>query len=158
MYSTGRALRPARCWRRRAHSGGVAVTALDVVLEVFVPGHAKTKGSLEKQGHRLVESVVGSKTWRSKMAYMARGICGGVAPAVGPVAVRLVFWLPVEDVAAGRPGDIDKLARNALDALTDAKVYADDVQVVKLVSEKCPVRADRPQGVLIQVWRAEVTE
>lgn len=134
------------------------MSALDVVLEVFVPGHPKTKGSLEKQGGRMVESVIGSKKWRQMMMYAAvNGVAGamlvGETIRTGPMAVRLTFWLPVVDVAAGRPGDIDKLARNALDALTDAKVYADDAQVVRLIAEKYPVRADRPQGVLIQVWR-----
>jgi Holliday junction resolvase RusA-like endonuclease len=130
------------------------VTPLGVVLEVFVPGHPKTKGSLEKQGGRMVESVVGSKKWRQMMAYTATvGRGNRVESESGPVAVRLVFWLPVADVAAGRPGDIDKLARNALDALTDAKAYADDAQVIRLIAEKYPVHAGRPQGVLIQVWR-----
>ena len=148
------------------------MTALDVVLEVFVPGHPKTKGSLEKQGGRMVESVAGSKTWRRLVAQRARDVAGGAAPIVGPVAVRLAFYLPVIDVWVGRPGDIDKLARNVLDALGstdpgDAAVYGDDAQVVRLIAEKYSARPYddgalilgnalalcEQQGVLIQVWR-----
>lgn len=134
------------------------MTALDVVLEVFVPGHPKTKGSLEKQGGRMVESVAGSKTWRRLVAQRARDVAGGAAPIVGPVAVRLAFYLPVACVWVGRPGDNDKLERNVLDALTDAQVYGDDVQVVRSIVEKYSARSHDPaspfqQGVLIQVWR-----
>jgi Holliday junction resolvase RusA-like endonuclease len=75
---------------------------------------------------------------------------GREAPWCGPVEVALVFALPVKDVTAVRSGDVDKLARNVLDALTRAKVYEDDVLVVRLLAEKLSA-GERGPGVFIQV-------
>lgn len=109
-------------------------------LRVWVPGHPKTKGSMESQerrggGRRMVQSVEGSEQWaliveravRSSWSYATEP-----TPYAGPVAVSLAFWLPVADCAAGRPGDLDKLVRNVLDALTKAGVYGDDAQVTHM--------------------------
>lgn len=62
----------------------------------------------------------------------------------GPLAVRLVFALPRPSSApktrrtwpSGRVGDVDKLARSVLDALSDAGVWLDDAQVVELTAVK----------------------
>ena len=54
-------------------------------------------------------------------------------------------------------GDIDKLTRACLDALTDAGIWADDSQVVGLVARKVwlgsPIAMDRP-GVVINILAA----
>lgn len=58
----------------------------------------------------------------------------------GPLSVRLVFALPRPASApktrrvwpSGKVGDVDKLARTVLDALSDAGVWLDDAQVVDL--------------------------
>lgn len=89
-----------------------------------------------------------SKRWRQLMAYAAAGKI--VAPIEGPVTVVAVFHLPVKDVAAGRVGDLDKLARNLLDALTDAGVYGDDVQVTRLIVDKIGA-GERGPGVDLRV-------
>jgi len=69
----------------------------------------------------------------------------GAEQLVGPVRVFLAFALHRPKVAARGPrryptgrtaGDIDKLARACLDALTDAGVWADDGQVVELIASK----------------------
>jgi hypothetical protein len=51
-------------------------------------------------------------------------------------------------------GDLDKLVRNVLDALTDAQVYRDDVQVVSVTADKLIASEQYPQGVLVRVERA----
>lgn len=131
-----------------------------LVASCFVPGRAKTKGSLDfqpgakctccprceayKPGGRAVENVAGSSRWRQLVAYEAgRAMAGAGGPIEGPVTVVAVFYLVAEQVWSGRVGDDDKLARNVLDALQDAGVYADDVQVVDLLAFKRS-RPERP--------------
>lgn len=132
-------------------------------FSLFVPGHAKTKGSVESLGNgRVRQSVEGSARW----AQLVRGAVEthmqrlGIetVPSGNPVSVHLRYWLDCEDVTAGGVGDVDKLERNILDALTKAGLYADDRQVVRVVHEKWPARPDRnaPAGVLIQVFEGYV--
>lgn len=107
----------------------------EVLAAVWVAGIPRTKGSLD-QFH---QDTPASKRWRKLVATeVARDAAGrntigvgasGVSYA-GPVAVRCVF------VRADGVGDVDKLERCVLDALTDSRVIADDVQVVKLHSDR----------------------
>jgi Holliday junction resolvase RusA-like endonuclease len=110
------------------------------------------KGSLAPKGRRgqrvrLVEQVQGSKPFREAVALAARHAVAGRAgyPLVGPVEVHLVcaFVKPPSYPKRRRywpvtrgTGDLDKLARNVLDALTDAAVVGDDAQVCRLVADK----------------------
>jgi len=94
-------------------------------------------------------------------------------PAGVPVGVRALFVLPVpvgvaSQASAGvvsltdhapieaRSGDLDKLCRNVLDALTDAGAYVDDVQVCRLIAGKTyadgVTDGSATQGALIQAW------
>jgi Holliday junction resolvase RusA-like endonuclease len=111
-----------------------------IIVETFVAGAAKTKGSMEVRNGAtgaMKESVVGSSAWRALMAAavrddIARRAAERVAagqplhwqgPYPGAVAVTLAFYLtppqrrlfrwPIWDKA----GDLDKLVRNVLDAL-----------------------------------------
>lgn len=138
-----------------------------MALSCWVPGRPKTKGSLDFQpgkkcrccdrceaylpGGRAVENIAGSSRWRQLMSYAVEhtDVVSATA-AEGPVTVVAVFHLPVNDVAAGRVGDLDKLARNLLDALTDAGVYGDDVQVTRLICEKVAA-GERGPGVDLRV-------
>lgn len=121
-----------------------------LVLSCWVPGRPKTKGSLTVvNGSRgTVADTPASKRWRQLMAYAVAGMIK--APLEGPVIVAAVFHLPVKDAAAGRVGDLDKLARNLLDALTDAGVYGDDVQVTRLIVDKVEA-GERGPGVDLRV-------
>jgi crossover junction endodeoxyribonuclease RusA len=86
-------------------------------------------------------------------------------PLAGPISVRLVFALPKPASAPKkrrtwpigvRSGDLDKLARACLDALTDAGVWRDDSQVVHLDASKDYPGPDISQtvpGVRITVHR-----
>lgn len=124
------------------------------MLSCWVPGRPKTKGSLTVvNGHRGIASdTPASKRWRQLMAYAAAGQIK--APLEGPVCVVAVFHLPVHPTSghawAGRVGDLDKLARNLLDALTDAGVYGDDVQVTRLLVDKVEA-GERGPGVDLRV-------
>jgi len=138
------------------------------VLNFWVPGPPKTKGSLTARAPRChccdackgyvgqpqLRDSVGSGRWRKLVAYQAeqakieRAILrwGMGFPVPGPVAVDLTFGLLGDPVVTGA-GDLDKLYRNVLDALTDAGVYSDDVQVVRLSGSKSE---DEP-GVRVRV-------
>jgi Holliday junction resolvase RusA-like endonuclease len=128
-----------------------------LAFDIWVPGRPKTKGSMEVVNGRrgvLRESVAGSARWRALLAYEPRKIVKQspeMYPLVGPVAVDLLFVLPVVDVASGRCGDIDKLVRNVLDALKDAGVYSDDVQVTGVVAEKAAASDLLAPGVRVKV-------
>lgn len=138
---------------------------VNVIAAVWVPGHPATKGSLDFFGPGQVrESVKGSEDWRIKVAeavsanISARNLGGWHGaprltgpPTTGPVVVQCTFWLDPgflgleNDPAIWHgAGDVDKLARNVLDACAaDAKdaaknggAFANDNQVERLVSEK----------------------
>lgn len=126
----------------------------------WVPGDPKPKGSLRNVARRgtrprMIEQVQGSTEWRVTIADVASEVW--VGPALDKdvaVEVELEFWFarpvshyrpdrialakhaPAYPVYAKMAGDADKLARNVLDALKDAGVYADDAQVSDLHSKK----------------------
>lgn len=106
------------------------------MMTVWVPGQPKTKGSMTARPNgSMRENVVGSKRWRMLMASKFRQEWAGREPLQLRVMVNCLWMLPVDPIAV-RSGDIDKLVRNLLDALTDAAVYRDDVQVARLITEK----------------------
>lgn len=82
------------------------------------------------------------RDWRSAMRQAAADAMGDTcAPYfTGPVAVRLTFRLPrpasVKRDWPSVPPDVDKLARAALDALTQVGVWEDDARVVQLLAQK----------------------
>lgn len=100
----------------------------EVLAAVWVAGVPRTKGSLD----RRMQDTPASQAWRYLVkAEVERDMrVRGTVTFDGPVAVRCVF------VRSDGVGDVDKLARNVLDALTDSKVIVDDVQVVKLSCER----------------------
>lgn len=133
------------------------------MITVWVPGEPKTKGSMEHRGQgRLQRSDTqadgssASKRWEDLMTYaLAQTIRSDATydPSIGrAVAVRATFWLPVDDVTVPRCGDLDKLARAAGDAGQRAKVYADDVQIVRFFLDKMPCWPGEAPGVLLHVW------
>ena len=89
-------------------------------------------------------------------------------PLDGPLRCALLFAFPrppshpkrrrTWPTGKGEQGDIDKLVRAILDALSDAKVWTDDARVVELHALKdwCgwgPARMLTVPGVVIRVWR-----
>lgn len=144
----------------------------EVLVDVWVPGKARPKGSLERQGQRLVESNPESKPWRRQMAglfladYISRGAGPNSARWGRPVSVtwRAFFAPPplaalVAPVSASGPyatGDKDKLERNILDALQGASkgapgVLCDDAQVIAAAGWVHWCDEDTPQGLHVVV-------
>lgn len=114
-------------------------------LRFDVDGIPKPKGSLKHVGHgRLVEQV-DNKAWKRAVTISAATFrdMDGWETATGPISVRLIFTIPRVASARKRPwpitrssGDVDKLSRLVLDALTDAQIMGDDSQVVQLIAGK----------------------
>lgn len=134
----------------------------EVLVEVFVPGRPRPKGSMRCKGanHHMEEDNPESKPWRRQMAAALvldrdrRRIQQDARCAYpGEVDVSIVAFFPER---GPKPGDVDKLARNVLDALQDSvagspAVLADDAQVVGLFSERTWVDDEVLQGVWIRV-------
>lgn len=144
----------------------------DILAHAFIPGSPKTKGSLNMipgrkctccgrckanlPGGHVEENVVGSKVWRQRMAESLRGAQGDVEPWAGAVTIAAAFYLPTTDVTRVRSGDLDKLLRNGLDAAQDAATYVDDVQVVRILSDKFEATATSPKGLSIALFAGRV--
>lgn len=114
----------------------------------WVPGRPKTKGSMAVRNAKagtMRESVVGSSQWRQLVARQARDNRQRADAWTGPAGVSAYFYLPREDPAAPRTGDLDKLTRNVLDALEDAGIWEDDAQCVTLDMRKLSDRVS-PRG------------
>jgi hypothetical protein len=153
-----------------------------ILTQTWVPGHPKTKGSLTAKGGHATDTPA-SKRWRALMAERVRQdierrrhpepnvwIDETAWPWRGPVLVAAYFWLEPttgkaiehahETGAATWPmaGDVDKLARNLLDALAaDAKsaamnggAFLNDNQVINCNVWKFP--ADRSRGRAPGAW------
>lgn len=139
-----------------------------MVIEFFVPGVPKTKGSMNSYGgNRLRQSVKGSVEWGKRVQMYAYNALvdldwddssGSLFPSPLPVAVYCEFYLPRPsgntDLYPTRKssGDSDKLVRNVFDALQQAGVYEDDSQVVEQSSCKHFESEDLPKGVHIVVF------
>jgi hypothetical protein len=100
-----------------------------LITAVWVPGIARTKGSLNFHGEgKVSEGVKFSKEWRvevRKAVRADRDRRGLTEPSRGPVAVRMRCWVEASNDGDGTSigrGDLDKLQRNVGDALAD-KAY-----------------------------------
>ncbi|WP_018350965.1 RusA family crossover junction endodeoxyribonuclease [Longispora albida] len=139
----------------------------ELLLAVYAYGNPAPQGSLRHVGGgRLIDSSPRLRPWRATVTAAARAalaVTGQTTPHLGPVQVMAVATMPKPKSApkktrtwpSKRP-DVDKLGRALLDALTDAKVWADDSQVVELTATKCwpdehPLALPIP-GVYIQIW------
>lgn len=130
--------------------GELQVLAADQGVAVFCPGRPRTKGSLKPVHIRmgngkcrvsLMESGEYAIAWKEAMIAAIRNACV-CARWPGPVRVDTFFrfeklcapdgglpW-PVRETGDYAHGDEDKLRRNALDALTQSGLIADDSLVV----------------------------
>jgi Holliday junction resolvase RusA-like endonuclease len=127
-----------------------------------VPQGDLTSSSRARLFHANARSL---RPWRMAIAEEARDAMPGDELLTTPIALRLEFRIPrpqshytakglrrpsAPDFPAGHVGDVDKLSRAALDAMT-VVVFADDCQVVELRVRK--VYCDRwvQPGVSIDV-------
>lgn len=141
-----------------------------LLVEEFVPGWPRTKGSVEHRGGGRVADTDRSIHWRSMMAYKFRNAYAGQEPAKGAIRVELLALLPVatwEDLikrGAQGNGDIDKLLRNVFDALAQdlkkphlaAAVYLDDAQVIDECTSKRKATPTNRAGVHVRAWEVEL--
>lgn len=113
--------------------------------QTFIPGIPKPQGSKTQGVGRngkpfMREDNKGTKPWRKivvKALQDERGKPLAVFDSAVWVRLRFVFLRPKSHAPNSLPtskllGDVDKLTRNVLDALTQAKVITDDKFVVKL--------------------------
>lgn len=145
------------------------------VLRTWVPGRPRTKGSMKAycsrgRDHKLIwkEQVAESGSWRKKVAAnvqrMARATYGRDLKLDQPLELRAVYFFRREDEdlpKGARPtamtvGDLDKLDRNILDALTSSGVIKDDRFIVRIMSEKRWADQAGVQLLLMQVDEAEL--
>ncbi len=154
-----------------------------LVARAWCPGRSRTKGSLKPmhvrgQGGRacklgLTEDHVLSNPWKKRqMIALVKGERRVAGPYGWPVEVRAFYRFDRADVVPGdvyaaetwpmptaQPvGDVDKLWRSTLDALTQAKIITDDALVVGGAPFKRWVRAGERAGVLIVVTAARPVE
>jgi hypothetical protein len=154
-----------------------------ILAEVFVPGRPRPKGSMRCMGaaHHMEEDNPESKPWRRRMAVALVGDRdfrrGGGSRDVKPYGLAVdvsvvAFFEPSGAAACGARmaptstydgGDVDKLARNVLDALQDSAhgspaVLADDSQVIGLFSEAVFTDRAGEQGIWIRVTTVEDAE
>jgi Holliday junction resolvase RusA-like endonuclease len=134
-------------------------------LTVHVHGTPKPKGSMRSLGRgRMIEQVAGSKEWRAAVVIAAaqeRDRTAWETLDRVPVTVTIRFTVVrpktvknTEPITRGS-GDVDKLARNILDALSDAWVIRDDSQVTRLEATK--EYGDRAGAVITVTSTAEPT-
>lgn len=159
-----------------ASSNGIWYTDLMTITEVWIPGHPRTKGSLDPKN---MQDTPESKRWRVLMADAVRTDIARRDPSYVPtllsVVVTLHAFLVAPPVPVGEPawraaiwpgaGDVDKLARNALDALAaDSRValrnggaYHNDNQVTMLIATKQVVVAPSQMGLYLHAAYANAT-
>ena len=132
------------------------------MLTFHVPGRPAAQGSKRHVGNgRFIEASKYLPAWRQAVTAQAQAIVNASdwQPADGPIQLHVDFFLarpksvPVTKRAfRTKAPDIDKLVRAVCDALTDAEVWLDDSQVVKLISTK-NYADDVDPGCIIQVTR-----
>ncbi|MGN8690173.1 RusA family crossover junction endodeoxyribonuclease [Atopobiaceae bacterium HCP3S3_F7] len=139
---------------------------------VTVYGDPQTKGSLKCVGrhgrHQLIEDdkTGKKKWWRARVAAAARAIAQRSGTLTGPIGVRCILTIARPksarldaDPITRSSGDIDKLSRMILDALTDAGLWTDDSQCVDLRARKLyvghPDSATQP-GCHLTIWQATI--
>jgi crossover junction endodeoxyribonuclease RusA len=135
------------------------------VIRFSVLGEPKPQGSkrafVSPQGRAVMKEQAGSglRTWRERMHVAAAEHAPDGGPWTGPVAVAITFRLPTPQAVKTRwpipknKGDLDKLVRSALDALTGV-LFADDSQVVHLTA--CKVFDATPGADVIVMDEAEI--
>lgn len=146
----------------------------DSALLFTVHGLPGAQGSKRHVGHGvMVESSKKVKPWRSDVKAAAESAIqwqGSWAPIAGPTAVAIEFRFarPKAHYRTGRnahllrddaptfvvsrgAGDLDKLTRSTLDALTAAGVFVDDSLVAYLTASKTYCTSTEIPGALIVV-------
>lgn len=108
---------------------------------VPIPQGSKSAKALPNGRVILYEGSKLLKPWREQVHWAALQARGRRPTLLGPVSVRLMFHVKhssrsrIGPHPIGKP-DLDKLTRAIFDALTTAKVFHDDSQVIDLYAHK----------------------
>jgi crossover junction endodeoxyribonuclease RusA len=131
-----------------------------VSLTFTVKGRPAPQGSKRSIGNnRFIEASKFLPAWRKAVSEQAREAVTEQQwqQVAGPVELYVVFYLerPASISANKRPlpikpPDIDKLVRGVADSLSDAEVWVDDAQVVKLIARKA-YADDMAPGVYVEI-------
>ncbi len=137
-------------------------------VTVFVSGFPAAQGSKRHVGNgRLIEQSKAVKPWRKNVraaAEEAVALALRGQPLAGPLEVDITFTVRKPTSApkrrrtwpAVRP-DLDKMLRSTFDALTEARIWGDDGQVIEVSGRKVyPNEHDRAlsaPGAVIRVWQ-----
>lgn len=145
-------------------------------VEVFgLPGpqgSKSPKGVNPRTGHAvMVESSKKVKPWRAAVSRTARQAVGPHwEPLDGPLLAGMVFTVPKPASAPKRRQtwpdrypDTSKLTRSTEDALTQARIYADDARLVHYIAQGKVYPNEGPDslpapGAVICLWRATPPE
>jgi Holliday junction resolvase RusA-like endonuclease len=116
-----------------------------VVVQFFVPGIPIPQGSKKayvrgKRAQIVDDNADVLKPWRALVTRVAVSAYGGQPPLQGALVLSVVFGvIKPRSVRREFPSvkpDLDKYVRAIGDAITDAKVWVDDGQVVTLSASK----------------------
>lgn len=114
---------------------------------------------------RVVSANKNEGPWRQMVTWeAAKALDDADAEAFeGPLKVAASFVLPRPKSAMKRiwpfkKPDLDKLLRSVFDALTDAGVWLDDAQVVKVIAEKRYAESNQRTGALLSISRVSEDE
>lgn len=134
-------------------------------FQAFIRGIPRPQGSkVVFRNGGMRESSIYLKEWRRTMTLAAVHIHNNRPPLDGPLAIGLEFVLARPKAlsarkptppAAKRP-DWDKLSRAVCDALTDARVYRDDSQIVSARVDKRIAQPGEDPGVAIVLWQGGI--
>lgn len=136
--------------------------------EIIVPGVPEPKGSkhLARRGNKIWMMDGGSgaahrrlEEWAFRVkSYAERSARVNElgAPADGPVAADLTFYMPRPKSAAKRvhcavKPDLDKLCRGAIDPLMGV-LMTEDSRIVSLSARKVYADDENPPGASIRIW------
>jgi crossover junction endodeoxyribonuclease RusA len=132
------------------------------MLLFFVPGRPAAQGSKRHVGGgRFIEASKYLPAWRKAITQTAQtiAIASDWEQADGPIQLHLDFYLARPQSVSRtarpfpvKPPDLDKLVRAVCDGLTDAGIWEDDSQVIRLIARKDYADTMEP-GVHIQVTR-----
>ena len=147
------------------------------LAEFTVGGRPRTKGSLKvitPRGRRpiLTEDHAYSKPWRKAIKVAIQRQIPDVlradhVPIGVPVAVTARFYFerlgpaaqlldfPVVNAGVNANGDLDKLLRNLLDAMKDARLIADDSLIVDITAYKRWADEYSDSGIHVKIYDAE---
>lgn len=144
---------------RPAPQGSKRLTATGGMVEQspYLVGWAGGWKGGKARGRRIHGAVeVGVYSWYRDHAVTPDELIGGYLK--GPISVSITFYLEPWHGPIDEPPDLDKLARATFDALTAARVWADDGRVVEAQLRKLHADEWHPAGAYMIIRKAETHE